>query len=80
MSKPLDPSKFGRPMGTEKLDSLGCAGCGQTHDHAPMEIMGKCHPDAGTRCGYQQGILYIACRECDKPVAAIVVGLRISDA
>lgn len=74
MNKQIDPGEFKPPIGVETLDGLGCPGCGHTHEHGPMELKAKCHPDAGTHCAYQHGVLYIVCKRCDKPVTAVIVG------
>lgn len=63
------------PIGRETLDGMSCAKPGCDHStHEGLWLHSKCHPPAPTWCYYKDGILTITCAECEKPIAAIVVG------
>ena len=47
--------------------------CGCGHDQ-PMYFRTRCHPEKqGVDVAYQEGILFIACRVCEKPIVAVRV-------
>lgn len=39
----------------------------------PLFIHAACHPSAGTREEYRDGVLHIRCRRCEKPIINIAV-------
>lgn len=65
------------PLTRSDLDKMGCG-----HVHADGEvcgnkgvlhIMGVCHPGAGNRVSYADGVLRITCRKCSKRIADVAV-------
>lgn len=39
----------------------------------PLFVHAACHPSAGTRDEYRDGVLHIRCRRCEKPIINIAV-------
>lgn len=57
-----------------ELDAASCQVPGCTHDgHGPLYLHAVCHPSAGTRARYDDGLLYIDCRKCKAEVAVVAV-------
>jgi hypothetical protein len=58
----------------KELDEATCQSPGCTHqDHGPLHLHSRCHPSAGTRVAYAQGILTIRCRKCEAFIAQVLV-------
>jgi len=62
------------------FDDIGCdnPACSQTAEGhtGPIHLQQHCHPGAGMALGYLGGVLYVACRYCQRPVALIAVKER----
>ncbi len=58
----------------DKSMAGGCAtDCGCGHQE-PLFFRTRCHPEEqGVDVAYQEGILFIQCRICEKPVVAVKV-------
>lgn len=58
----------------ERLAAEGCTvpGCQHTLVHS-LFLHASCHPAAGMRVEYQQGLLRMRCRDCAALVAVVVV-------
>lgn len=66
----------------KKLDTLPCSSCGRIHAHGGPEdqnhegrmwFHGRCHPKAGSRVSYKDGLLTIQCRQCEALIAEVEV-------
>jgi hypothetical protein len=73
------------PMTRRELDQARCGH--EDHDPedcrvgGPLYLHARCHPSAGTRCMYDQGILDIRCRRCEAPIVKVAVaGVPLRDA
>lgn len=65
----------------EKLDGMACSECGKDlgdpvhkegHDRR-LWLHGRCHPSAGSRVSYLDGVVTVACRQCKKLIAELAV-------
>jgi len=65
------------PLYREDLDGMRCdiPGCSHAHE-GPIYLHGQCHPSAGCRASYADGVLTVRCRACKAPIAAIAVATR----
>ena len=63
----------------EDLKDMGCSTPGCKEDHSVLHISPICHRDAASDCYYNKadGVLYVECAECGKPVAAFQIAHRV---
>lgn len=68
-----------RVMYRKDLDSVFDKGCGNPECNCKASyVHPKCHIGAGCNVRYEEGILYISCRECDRPIAPIKVAEHLT--
>lgn len=64
------------PLSRAELDRMKCdtPGCNATeHDHGPMSLLSRCHPEGGVAAFYARGVLSIACHSCGKLIVELFI-------
>lgn len=62
------------PKTQKDLDTVRCSNPDCDHaSHGPIYLNPGCHPDAPSRCSYDNGVLTIECAVCDSVVGQIAV-------
>lgn len=66
------------PNTQEDMQTVECNAPGCTHDHSVLWVSPNCHEDAPLEAYYvkQDGVLYIRCADCRRPVTAFLVARR----
>lgn len=71
----------GNGVTREALDRLVIEGCEQCKaeglecEHGPLFLHSRCHPRGKTTVLYENGLIYVSCGKCRKPVVTIKVAL-----
>lgn len=64
------------PLSQDVLDTLTCQIPGCDHNHASgrgLVLLAVCHPEAGLRAVYENGVLTLRCFECREFVLDVQV-------
>lgn len=64
------------PLGREALDQFQCASPhhdDERHEHGPLFLHSRCHPDSPAWAVYHEGVLTVQCAECRNDIILISV-------